>query len=197
MCWGHSLYLVWFPDVTPLRHPVDPVYLSSCIAGSISPSTSGRVARGRVALVAAARWETPYAPEWLAYHRAIGFDHVYLTCNDDDPAALWEAVLPFTAGSDPFVHLHPPPLARAARPHGASRPGSGPPLPSLDTHPGPDEFVHLPATHDIERLLDAAETTWGAIHLNRIAFGNSGFRTRPPGRHPAHLCPPPARRSPR
>lgn len=46
--------------------------------------------RGRVALAAIARWETQYAPEWLTYHRAIGFDHVYLTCNDDDPSALWE-----------------------------------------------------------------------------------------------------------
>ena len=132
-------------------------------------------------MVAAARWETPYAPEWLAYHRAIGFDHVYLTCNDDDPAALWEAVLPFTAGSDPFVtFIHHP--WRGQRVHMALR--------GLDqarrSHPWTlildlDEFVHLPATHDIERLLDAAETTWGAIHLNRIAFGNSGFRTRPPG----------------
>ena len=132
-------------------------------------------------MVAAARWETPYAPEWLAYHRAIGFDHVYLTCNDDDPAALWEAVLPFTAGPDPFVtFIHHP--WRGQRVHMALR--------GLDqarrSHPWTlildlDEFVHLPATHDIERLLDAAEATWDAIHLNRIGFGNSGFRTRPPG----------------
>jgi Glycosyl transferase family 2 len=62
-----------------------------------------RPSRGRVALAAIARWETQYAPEWLAYHRAIGFDHVYLICNDDDPAPLWEAVLPFAAGAEPFV----------------------------------------------------------------------------------------------
>ncbi len=44
-----------------------------------------------------------------------------------------------------------------------------------------DEFVHLPGLHDIERALDAVENGHDAVHLNRIGFGNSGFRTRPPG----------------
>lgn len=145
-------------------------------AGVARPGPSGLVA-----LVAAARWEIPYAPEWLAYHRAIGFDHVYLTCNDDDPAALWEAVLPFTAGPHPFVtFIHDP--WRGQRVHMALRGLKR----SSRSHPWAlvldlDEFVHLPGTHNIERLLDRAENTWDAIHLNRIGFGNSGFRTRPPG----------------
>jgi hypothetical protein len=59
----------------------------------------------RYAIAACARWEAPYAAEWLAYHRAIGFEHVYLYCNDVDPAELYEAVLPFTQGAEPFVTI--------------------------------------------------------------------------------------------
>src|SRR5690242_5195339 len=53
--------------------------------------------------MACARWETPYITEWLLYHRAIGFDHVYLLCNDDDPTELYSRVLPFLEGPAPFV----------------------------------------------------------------------------------------------
>jgi hypothetical protein len=54
-------------------------------------------------VVACARWETQYITEWLNYYRAIGFDHVFLYCNDDDPTELFEKVLPFTQGLNPFV----------------------------------------------------------------------------------------------
>lgn len=54
-------------------------------------------------MVACARWETQYILEWITYHRSIGFDHLYLYCNDDDPTALYEKVMPFTVGENPFV----------------------------------------------------------------------------------------------
>jgi len=57
----------------------------------------------RFSIAACARWETPYIVEWLTYHRAIGFDHVFLYCNDDDPAELSEKVAAFTQGNEPFV----------------------------------------------------------------------------------------------
>ena len=44
--------------------------------------------------------------EWLLYHRTIGFDHVYLYCNDDTPIALHNTVKRFTLGSNPFVTFH-------------------------------------------------------------------------------------------
>ncbi len=55
------------------------------------------------AIAACARWETEYLVEWLLYHRQIGFDRVYLYCNDDDPAECYERVLPFIRGPRPFV----------------------------------------------------------------------------------------------
>lgn len=54
-------------------------------------------------IVACARWETPFIGEWLTYYKALGFSHVYLYCNDDDPAALKKEILPFFVGDDPFV----------------------------------------------------------------------------------------------
>ncbi len=55
------------------------------------------------AIVACARWESRFIVEWLNYYRAIGFDHVFLYCNDDDPQELYEKILPFTQGTAPFV----------------------------------------------------------------------------------------------
>ncbi|HVZ06861.1 glycosyltransferase family 2 protein [Rhodopila sp.] len=59
--------------------------------------------RHTYALVACARWEEAYIREWIEYHRAIGFDHIYLYSNDDDPAPLFSAVSAYLYGRDPFV----------------------------------------------------------------------------------------------
>lgn len=41
--------------------------------------------------------------EWVDYHKSVGFDHVYLWSNDDDPDTLRKAVTPHLAGANPFV----------------------------------------------------------------------------------------------
>ncbi len=56
-----------------------------------------------IVIVACARWENDYIVEWLNYHRIVGFNHVFLYCNDNDPSELYEKTLPFTFGSHPFV----------------------------------------------------------------------------------------------
>lgn len=61
------------------------------------------MAKHRFSLVACARWEETQIQEWVEYHRSIGFDHVYLYSNDDDPTALFHAVAPYTYGPNPFV----------------------------------------------------------------------------------------------
>ncbi|BCI68981.1 hypothetical protein AAJCM20276_36050 (plasmid) [Acetobacter aceti] len=43
-------------------------------------------------IICCARWEKNYIGEWLAYYHEIGFDHVYLICNDDDPSAFFQSV---------------------------------------------------------------------------------------------------------
>ena len=62
-----------------------------------------RVPPYEFAIAACARWESRFIVEWLNYYRAIGFDHVFLYCNDDEPFELYEKVLPFTQGREPFV----------------------------------------------------------------------------------------------
>jgi len=66
-------------------------------------NADGVLPRHRTAVVVCARWETDYIEEWLTYYQCIGYGHVYLYCNDDDPAALYEKALPFTTGTSPFV----------------------------------------------------------------------------------------------
>jgi hypothetical protein len=57
----------------------------------------------RYVVVACARWETRYIAEWLNYYQALGFDQVFLYCNDDDPQPLYEKLLPYASGRAPFV----------------------------------------------------------------------------------------------
>jgi hypothetical protein len=57
----------------------------------------------KFSLVACARWEETQIQEWIAYHQSIGFDHIYLYCNDDDPTALFRAIAPYAQGPDPYV----------------------------------------------------------------------------------------------
>ncbi|MBS0642746.1 MAG: glycosyltransferase family 2 protein [Proteobacteria bacterium] len=59
--------------------------------------------RYRYSLVACARWEETQIQEWVEYHRSIGFDHIYLYSNDDDPAALYRAVAAYVHGPRPYV----------------------------------------------------------------------------------------------
>lgn len=54
-------------------------------------------------LVACARWEEACIQEWVEYHKSIGFDHIYLYSNDDDPLPLFELVAPYAYGPDPFI----------------------------------------------------------------------------------------------
>ncbi len=51
----------------------------------------------RYSIVTPARWEAESIVEWLIYHRSIGFDHVYLYCNDDDASELFDRLCPFCA----------------------------------------------------------------------------------------------------
>ena len=64
----------------------------------------------RFSIAACARWESRFIVEWLNYYRIIGFDHVFLYCNDDDPRELYGKVLPYVLGPEPFVTFRHYPL---------------------------------------------------------------------------------------
>lgn len=129
-------------------------------------------------IMACARWETPYVTEWLLYHQSIGFDHVYLYCNDDDPTDLYGEILPFCRGERPFVTFHHFPyqgqrfhmMMHALR-HYRSETNW---VAFLDI----DEFLALPNRDDIRQLLQAFPAYWDAIHINRSFFGDNGHQER-------------------
>ena len=59
-----------------------------------------------VSIMACVRSGTDYITEWLLYHQAIGFDHIHLYCNDENPTGLYVQVLPFCRDEAPFVTFH-------------------------------------------------------------------------------------------
>lgn len=44
--------------------------------------------------------------EWVCYHQALGVQHIYLYCTDDDPTDLYRQIIPFTLGKKPFITFH-------------------------------------------------------------------------------------------
>jgi Glycosyltransferase 61/Glycosyl transferase family 2 len=134
-----------------------------------------------VSIMACARGETAYVTEWLLYHQAIGFDHVYLYCNDDDPADLYAEILPFCRGNAPFVTFHHLPfrgqqfhmMMHALRHHKDASQW----VAFLDI----DEFLALPGLDDVQKLVRQCPANWDSIHLNRSLFGNNGHADIPSG----------------
>ncbi len=131
--------------------------------------------------MACARWESPYIVEWLLYHRAIGFDHVYLFCNDDDPVELYEQVLPFLGDTHPFVTFRHFPVQSEQFQmymHGLREwKNQTEWLMFLDI----DEFICIRDSNNIKLFLDKAPAEWDCIQFNWIFFGNSGWEKRPRG----------------
>ncbi len=135
----------------------------------------------RAVIIACARDETAYIAEWLAYHRAIGFGHVYLYCNDDDPASLFAAVLPFLQGPDPFVTFHHYlPQGEQFRMYmdALTRYRTAAEwIAFLDI----DEFLALRAGGTLDDLLDEVPPNQGCLLLHWLMFGPNGHTTPPPG----------------
>lgn len=137
--------------------------------------------RYNVSIMACARWETAYITEWLLYHQVIGFDHVYLYCNDDDPEDLYGQVLPFCRGETPFVTFHHFPfqgqqfymMMHALRHYKDASQW----VAFLDI----DEFLVLPGCDNIQKFLLGCPPNWDSIHFNWSFFGNNGHAERPPG----------------
>ncbi len=135
----------------------------------------------RYAICACARWETAYIVEWLDYYRALGFDHVYLYCNDDDPGAFYQAVLPFTQGPAPFVtfrhhqyqgqqyemyvHFVEHFLAETQW------------VAFFDI----DEFLRLPPGEDVAGFMSRFTPEVECVMFNWMFFGPNGHKTPPQG----------------
>lgn len=132
-------------------------------------------------VVACARWEQDYIVEWISYYKAIGIDHIFLYCNDDDPSTLYEKVLPFAVGDMPFVTFtHFPYVGAQAQMYKnflANHSHKTKWFSFLDI----DEFLALKGFNNIKELTTHFEDKADVIYLNWLYFGNSGFATRPKG----------------
>ena len=132
-------------------------------------------------LVACARWEEANIQEWVEYHKSIGFSHIYLYSNDDDPAALFRAVAPYTYGADPFVtFLHWPQVGQQMAMY----------LHFLKTFKQEtawycfldiDEFFVLKDVDDIARFMRDYEAHADCLYFNWVNYGNSGKIRREDG----------------
>ncbi len=135
----------------------------------------------RFSLMACARWEERYIEEWLLYHRSIGFEHVYLYCNDDEPSALYRKAVSFTEGDSPFVtfvnykyqglqchmllhYMH----------HFCTETEF---MMTLDI----DEFLVLKELNDIGTFIESRMGEFDALYFNRCYFGTNGHVMRPDG----------------
>jgi hypothetical protein len=139
------------------------------------------VAKHRYALVACARWEEDAIEEWLDYHRSIGFDHVYLYSNDDDPTALLAAVSRHVRGRTPFVTFRHWP-----------RVGDQVPiyLDFLDEFKQEtdwysfldvDEFFVLKNKNNVHAFMQEYEDDVDCLYFNWVLYGHDGNVQRPSG----------------
>lgn len=133
----------------------------------------------RVSIISCARWETRYITEWLLYQRAIGFDHVYLCCNDDDPLELYTEVLPFlTGGFLTFWHVPYQGQQFYIYMNALSRwRHESDWIMFLDI----DEFLRIPEGRSVKDFVASLPPDWDCVHVNWLFFGNCGYRTRPDG----------------
>ena len=133
-------------------------------------------------IVACARWEAPYIAEWVAYHLDLGFDHIYLHCNDDDPAPF-KATLAGLAprhrnavsyrpffGQGLQAAMYVDALRRARR--------DSEWICFLDV----DEFMVLKRWGSVPALIEHLDRHGiASLHLNWLFYGNSGHARRPDG----------------
>jgi Glycosyltransferase family 92/F5/8 type C domain len=128
----------------------------------------------RFSLVACARWEETHIQEWIEYHKSIGFDHVYLYSNDDDPTPLFRAIAPYAYGPDPFVTFrHWPEVGKQAAIY----------LHFLDTFRHEtqwfsfldiDEFLVFKRLNNVAAFMRDYQNNVDCLYFNWLIHGHSG-----------------------
>ena len=135
----------------------------------------------KFSLVACARWEGAAILEWLDYHKSLGFDHIYLWSNDDDPESLREVVMPHLAGESPFVtYNHWPDKGKQGQIYEQflERYASETEwICFLDI----DEFIVLKGSSSIQQFMWPFETVYGCIYFHWVNYGPNGRLKREPG----------------
>jgi hypothetical protein len=128
----------------------------------------------RYSIVACARWEENDVNEWIEYHQSIGFDHIYLYSNDDDPTVLFSVVAPYAVGDSPFVTLFHWPIVGDQ---------IGIYLHFLHNYKDEtewfsfldiDEFFVIKYLNNISLFMESYKSVVDCLYFNWIIYGNSG-----------------------
>ena len=124
----------------------------------------------------------PYIAEWIRYHLSLGFEHIYLYSNDDDPSILRDALAELTAeqrvqvtyrtfyGQGRQFDMYVDALRQAKL--------EAEWICFLDV----DEFLVLKAWQSIAALIDNLNAqSVVSLQFNWLFYGNNGHATRPAG----------------
>lgn len=144
-------------------------------------ATASKRRRHKYSVMTMARWETPYINEFVEYYRSIGFDHIYLYCNDDDPGELYTEVAPYVEACSPFVtFVHYPYqgqqwwiLLHFLRTYKQETEW----VALFDV----DEFLSLRDAPDIHSFMTTRLGDTDSIYFHWLFFGHNGFEEPPIG----------------
>jgi Glycosyl transferase family 2 len=129
-------------------------------------------------LVACSRWEECDIVEWVEYHKSIGFDHIYVYSNDDDPQVQFNRLQPYLFGENPFVtYLFWPIPGQQLEMYFhfiAHFKDETTWACFLDV----DEFVVLKGLNDIRSFMSEFEDSTDCVYFNWVLFGNNGKKDR-------------------
>lgn len=133
--------------------------------------------RNKFTIVACARWESPYIIEWINYYRKIGFDRIFLYCNDDNPTELYEKLLPFTQGNNPFVTFRfYPDQGQQLRMYAHFLQNDRENTDWISFF-DVDEYLRLPHGMQIDEFVDRFDSSVDCIMFNWVFFGPDGHKT--------------------
>lgn len=133
----------------------------------------------KVSLVACARWETQYISEWVSYHKSIGFDHIYLYCNDDCPVELYQEILPFIENNFITFIFYPDKGKQLEMYRDFIRRYIHETewFMFLDI----DEFLYISSEQKIWNFLQKFPDDMDALYVNWCNYGYNGYKKRPMG----------------
>ena len=134
----------------------------------------------KYSIMTCCRWEYNNISEWISFYKEIGFDHIYIYCNDDDPRDLYTNCLPFISEENSFVTFVY--YAEVGNQIGMI-------LNFLKNFKNQtewvsfidiDEFLLLKNTHNIKDFMVKFEEN-DAVYFNWSMFGTNYFEKRPEG----------------
>lgn len=138
------------------------------------------MAKYKFSVVACARWEEKYIEEWINYYASIGYNHIYLYCNDDIPDSLQKVCEPYLVGENPFVtfvHYGIRGFQHQMYLHFISNFSNETEWVSFFDI---DEFLYLPKANNISEFV-ASYGDVDCILFNWLVFGPGDYETAPPG----------------